>query len=508
MSVLRRSSALALAFVLASGCAGSGDDDAAGAGASGGAGTFSAGGEAAAGNAGKAGSSASGSANGGSAGAAAPGPSVPGVVVADNAAGTIDCYPLCMLNTDPAADPEMDDWSWENQRSCVIPGTFTSKNQKCTTGEPLPPPDPRPGVLVVRTTEPECVPICRYATEPTGASSDWSYEDNESCLLASSATAMGKRECTFGVEPDFTPPALTGAKVRDGFYTADGKLYDAYGGEFVMRGVNNAHAWFDGYGNYLAWFALDDIAAFGTNTIRVVWETDASPALLADVLHRIVELEMVPMVELHDVTGNVDPGKFLETAAYWTRADVVLVLNEFREYLLINIANEWSGRDADYVTSYQTAIASLRNAGISHTLVIDASGYGQNAASLFDNAEALFASDPERNLLFSLHMYDLYADPERVGEVLSQAVAAKLPLVVGEFGHELTGTKVAWEEIMSQCQTLGIGFIAWSWMGNNADTAHLDMAEDWEGPLTDWGHDVMDGPNGITETARKASIFE
>ncbi len=45
-------------------------------------------------------------------------------------------------------------------------------------------------------------------------------------------------------------------------------------------------------------------------------------------------------------------------------------------------------------------------------------------------------------------------------------------------------------------------------MGNNADTAQLDLAEDWEGPLTTWGHDAFEGDNGITTTAKPASIFE
>src|SRR5262245_46340202 len=238
MAAWIRSTLLVAALGVGAGCSGSSaDDDGSHASGASGSGTV-------AGAGGGAGTSAGASASGGSAGSAALGPSVPGVVVADNAAGTIDCYPLCVEHTDAATDPEMDDWSWENERSCVIPGTLTGKNQTCTTGEPLPAPEPRPGIVLVKTTDPECVPVCRYATEPTGANSDWAYENNESCVLPGSATAAEKRECTFGVEPDFTPPALTGTKVKPGFYTADGKLFDAYGAEFVMRGVNNAHAWF------------------------------------------------------------------------------------------------------------------------------------------------------------------------------------------------------------------------------------------------------------------------
>jgi len=444
---------------------------------------------------------------GGTGGTSMPTPGLPGVVVTDNEAGTTKCYPLCTL----AMESDGDDWSWEHEQSCVIPGTLTGHNTTCTTGEPIPPPEPRPGVLVSddsgATEGVMCAPLCRVATEPTTAGADWAYEDNESCVLPATATAMGRRACTYGEEPDYTPPALTGTKLTDGFSVKDGLLYDAYGGEFVMRGVNNAHAWFDGYAQYYAWQALDNIQSYGTNTIRVVWDTKSSPALLADVLHRIVELKMVPMVELHDSTGIRTDESLLTTAAYWTKPEVLAVLEQFRAYLLVNIANEWSGGDS-YSATYTTVIGNLRAAGIRHTLVIDASGYGQNAQSLVDAAPVLLEADPEHNLLFSIHMYDLFTDPARVDSVLEEAKQKKIPYIVGEFGTELNGKAVAWSEILAKCQELGLGYIAWSWMGNDSDTAHLDMADAWEGPLTTWGHDVMDGANGITATAKRASIFD
>lgn len=436
----------------------------------------------------------------------APSQSVPGVVVVDTQKGTTTCHPLCVLISDPAADPDGDDWSYENSRSCVIPGSLTGHNQPCTTGMPIPPPEPRPGVIVVRATDPECVPVCLYAKTPTTLGSDWAYENNASCLLPSTTTAMGKRECTFGVAPDYRPPALTGTKVAPGFYTKAGRLYDAYGNDFVIRGVNNGHIWFDGYAQFLAWNALDNIQSFGTNTIRVAWKTDGAPSLLADILHRVVELKMVPMVELHDATGVRAAAKLLETAAYYTKPEVVSVLKEFREYLLVNIANEWSGGD-DYSATYQTVIKQLRDAGIAHTLVIDASGFGQNAQSIFDNAAALTASDPEKNLLFSVHMYDLFADPAKVDTVLNQAVTSSIPFIVGEFGQQLNGVTVAWERVLATSNQLHLGYIAWSWMGNDMATAQLNMAETWEGPLTAWGQGVMSGPNGITQTSQKSSIF-
>jgi mannan endo-1,4-beta-mannosidase len=437
-----------------------------------------------------------------------PAPSVPGVVVVDS--GTTRCAPLCTITTNVANDPDGDGWSYENSTSCVIPGTPTASNQACKTGEPIPPPEPRPGVLINIDADPdaECVPLCKVVTTPSDPKApDWGYENNASCLLPASTSAMGKMPCTFNAEPPvYKPPALTGTKVKDGFYTENGKLNDAYGNAFVMRGVNNAHIYFDTSARYLAWQALDNIATYKTNTIRVVWDTTGTAALLSEVLYRVVELKMVPIVELHDVTGNQDANRLLDMAKYYTKADVKQVLTDFRAYLLINIANEWSGT-SNYASAYQAAIKQLRDNGINHTLVIDASGYGQDASSIFNNATTLTNADSQKNLLFSVHMYGQYGSAAAVDAVLAQAQSSAVPLIVGEFGHQLGGAPVAWQDILAKCQTRNIGYIAWSWMGNDSMNMQLDMAAAWEGPLTSWGQNVLTGSNGIQQTAKKASIF-
>jgi mannan endo-1,4-beta-mannosidase len=437
-----------------------------------------------------------------------PPPSVPGVVVVDK--GTPRCAPLCTLTTNVANDPDGDGWSYENNNSCVIPGTATAKNQGCKTGEPIPPPEPRPGVLINADADPdaECVPLCKVVTTASDPKApDWGYENNASCVLPASPTASGKMSCTFNAEPPvYVPPALTGTKLKDGFYTDGGKLNDAYGNAFVMRGVNNAHIYFDTSARYIAWQALDNIATYKTNTIRVVWDTTGTAALLSEVLYRVVELKMVPIVELHDVTGNQDPNRLLDMAKYYTKADVKQVLLDFRAYLLINIANEWSGT-SNYASAYTAAIKQLRDNGINHTLVIDASGYGQDASSIFSNASALTNADSQKNLLFSVHMYGQYGNAAAVETVLAQAQTSAIPLIVGEFGHQLSGQPVAWQDILSKCQSRGIGYIAWSWMGNDSMNAQLNLAQAWEGPLTTWGQNVLTGTNGIQQTAKKASIF-
>ena len=436
---------------------------------------------------------------------------IPGVVVVDNQVP--HCAPVCLLITDSALDPDgtIDGWFYENNLSCVVADSLTAQaNQPCTTGAALPTAAPRPGILVADGLDAACRPVCRVATGPSSPDApDWGYEQNASCVLPGSATALaGSRSCTFGGPAlELVPPALPGNKVAAGFFVQAGRLRDAYGADFVIRGVNNPHIWYDSAAQYDAYGALDTIASYGTNSIRVVWDTTGPVHLLREILYRIVELGMVPMVELHDATGESSRELLLDMAEYYALADVRAVLDDFREYALVNIANEWSGND--FFASYQAAITYLRANGVSHTLVIDANGFGQNGQALLDNAAALTNADPERNVLFSVHMYERFATPQAVDTLLNAAAAGQVPLIVGEFGWRHNGQNVAWERILSRTDELGIGYIAWSWLGNDAATAELDMAVDWSGPLSDWGSDVLEGaPGNVRATAERASIFD
>jgi mannan endo-1,4-beta-mannosidase len=433
---------------------------------------------------------------------------IPGVVVATDSMGTLACVPLCMPGAMPSSpEPSAADWGWEYQATCIIRDTPTARcNQGCSTGMPLPSATliQRPGLLVNEA----CVGLC--ACGQAGMDPSYGWEFQQSCIVPNSMVAMGKLACTTNDAAPLKPPPVSGTTVQPGFYVQNGKLYDAKGTEFVMRGVNNPHIWFDPGSQYRAYQALDAIASYKTNTIRVVWETTGgSASLLARILYRIVELKMVPMVELHDATGSQNAADLQRMAAYYTQADIKQVLTDYRAYLLVNIANEWSGTGGTFQSAYQTAITTLRSAGIEHTLVIDGSGYGQDANSLFNAASALTAHDPLHNLLFSVHMYSQYPSSASVDAVLDRAVSMGVPLIVGEFGPQLQGTNVAWQQILTKSQANRIGYIAWSWSGNDAMTANLNIVNDFSTQLTaSWGRQVMvDHAASIQKTAVKASIF-
>jgi mannan endo-1,4-beta-mannosidase len=90
-----------------------------------------------------------------------------------------------------------------------------------------------------------------------------------------------------------------------GFSTRGTDLLDANGNVFVMRGVNHPHAWFASRTNQ----ALTDIAATGSNTVRVVladggqW-TRTPASEVRNIINRCKELGMIAVLEIHDATGS------------------------------------------------------------------------------------------------------------------------------------------------------------------------------------------------------------
>ncbi|WP_170178534.1 DUF4493 domain-containing protein [Flammeovirga pectinis] len=305
-----------------------------------------------------------------------------------------------------------------------------------------------------------------------------------------------------------------------GFFTKNGKLYDPNGMEFVARGVNNAHFWFDNGGRDLALNALSAINANSSNMVRLVWQTDYNASnweneeetvRLRKMINTCIANGMVPMIEMHDATGGENKEQIDAIVAYYTRPDILSVMKEFESILLINIANEWSGKDAVYRDTYTEAVTNLRNAGIMHTLVIDASGWGQDIQHVFDYGQNIIDSDPLKNILFSVHMYQSFRTEQSITAALEKAVELKLPLVVGEFGfkHGDPAVDIPFEHILSECERLEIGWLAWSWKGNSGGVEYLDLVEEWDGSkVTQWGTDIITGPYGLQNTAKKVSVLK
>ncbi|WP_339234135.1 cellulase family glycosylhydrolase [Paenibacillus sp. FSL R5-0517] len=305
----------------------------------------------------------------------------------------------------------------------------------------------------------------------------------------------------------------TPADAANGFYVSGSTLKDANGNNFVMRGVNNPHAWFDTQ----AYTALTTINNNKANTVRIVWSLSGSASRLQQIVDRCKELGLVAMIELHDATGSDDATKLNQLAQYFTRSDIKPILTNNEKYVLVNIANEWGSAnlsDTGWRDAYKTAISTIRNAGIHNTIVVDASGWGQNSSPIKTQGKALLNHDPDHNILFSIHMYGSWNDASRIGNELQAIKNLGLAVIVGEFGYNYNngnnnlGSQVNTQEVLNQAQAKEIGYLAWSWTGNDTANSWLDLvsSSDWQ-TFTPWGNLVFNGANGIKATAVKASVF-
>ena len=62
--------------------------------------------------------------------------------------------------------------------------------------------------------------------------------------------------------------------------------------------------------------------------------------------------------------------------------------------------------------------------------------------------------------------------------------------------------------LLAETRALAIGWLAWSWFGNNSDNAWLDLTDDGQlDTLTTWGTLIVDGADGLRATSESATIF-
>ncbi|MET7963713.1 cellulase family glycosylhydrolase [Micromonospora zamorensis] len=302
------------------------------------------------------------------------------------------------------------------------------------------------------------------------------------------------------------------AHAAAGFSVANGKLYDANGTQFIMRGVNHAHTW---YPQQTTSFA--DVKALGANTVRVVlssgdrWTRNTN-ADVANVISTCKANRLICVLEVHDTTGYGEQSGAITLARavdYWLSLADVLAGQE--RYVIVNIGNEPYGNQnyASWATDNANAIKRLRTGGLTHTIMVDAPNWGQDwSFTMRDNAASVFAADPARNTVFSIHMYGVFDTAAEISDYLGRFRSAGLPIVVGEFGFNHSDGDPDEDTILAYSQANGIGWLGWSWSGNGGGVEYLDLATSFNpANLTTWGQRLFNGANGIRQTAREASVF-
>ncbi|MEV0175780.1 cellulase family glycosylhydrolase [Streptomyces sp. NPDC050803] len=296
-----------------------------------------------------------------------------------------------------------------------------------------------------------------------------------------------------------------------GLHISNGRLLEANGNDFVMRGVNHAHTW---YANQTQ--SLADIKALGANSVRVVlsnghrWTRNSAEDVAA-VIANCKANRLICVLEVHDTTGYGEEAAAatLDSAAdYWISLKDVLAGQE--NYVVVNIGNEpWGNTDpAGWTDPTIAAIKKLRAAGLEHTIMVDAPNWGQDWQGVMRaNAQAVYDADTTGNLIFSIHMYSVFDTAAEITDYLNAFVTAELPILIGEFG----GPADQWgdpdeDTMMATAEQLDLGYLAWSWSGNTDPVLDLAIGFD-PNQLSSWGQRIFHGANGIAQTSKEATIF-
>ncbi len=311
---------------------------------------------------------------------------------------------------------------------------------------------------------------------------------------------------------------LIPATSEAGFFVQNGRLLDDNGTPFVMRGVNYPFAWFTQRYPAQTQQDLVNIRATGANTVRIVLGTGAqytrsTGPQISQLIQWCKDNQMIAVLEVHDSTGWSEAGTaapISNAVAYWTSADVRNAINGQEDFVIVNIANEPFGNNttASYVSDTIAAITALRNAGLTHNIMIDAANWGQDwSGTMRGAAQQIWNADTLRNLTFSVHMYEVYPDVNTISAYMQAFATMGLPLVVGEFGPDHNGQPVDEASIMAQAQQRGLGYIGWSWSGNGGCCTQLDLVTNFSTTRTSWGNILFGGANGITQTSVPATVF-
>lgn len=366
----------------------------------------------------------------------------------------------------------------------------------------------------INDTEMELQPFIHYAIFR-----NWMADDKILSGVEFGSEVMQAEATMFEVDNFYVNlvPAAPEPPERENMYVDGRHLYSPTGERVVLRGVNEGFAWMPKEDR--GW-VMSEIAKSKANCVRIVWLNVPwlSVEDLDEVITQCIDNKMIPMIEMHDTTGDLD--KVSGVVDFLTRDDVVQVFEKHKEWLILNIANEAGGNgelDEKFISVYEDAITRIRNTGVKIPLVIDATAFGQDYLQIFRTWRGLRDHDPENNLLFSLHTYWAGSLQNRLDiydRIVDQVEADNIPLIFGE-GPQATAfdcTDSPYQYGLQRLQESEIGWLAWSWGFVPNDNCRGDGPNQFDitsdGMYGNWNNDygrnlIVDDPNSLENTSEK-----
>ena len=245
-----------------------------------------------------------------------------------------------------------------------------------------------------------------------------------------SATATSSASITVAASSSVSRPAYN-STVSNGFFVLNGKLYDPNGYEFRIRGLNRNH--YDSN----TWVGPACAAKTATNAARwFMYLTDGSipvSTYVTELNDQYIANGILPIITMaifpngNATSGNASPSDLTNGVNWWVSNSSAFA--PYMEKMAINIANEWGpSNSTTWRDSYKTAVSSLRSAGYTCPIVIDAGGSGQDAADIVNYASAIQANDSLRNCVFSYHSYGLTTNTAGIISGITKASGAVVTL--------------------------------------------------------------------------------
>lgn len=301
----------------------------------------------------------------------------------------------------------------------------------------------------------------------------------------------------------------------NGVYVSGRNIYDKCGSKITFKGIN--YPVLDDWNFPQTSEVSDQIEQTGTNAVRIQWYVDYgqptrpsySLADLDTVITRIARLDMIPVLELHDLTCQDDNFWSMSNiiVPWLTQQNVLNLIEEHRSYLVINLANEYSyvnwatnpnTAQTNYVNGYSSAIQALRTAGIHVPLMIDAPDCGSSLNVLVDVGGTLLNADVDGNLIFSTHTY-WYGytgnDSTAIRAEILTAVNSGLPIVFGEVATQQDDAnpcqyQLNYKAILRMAEEFDIGWFIWAWYKDQCTGRELTADGNYSS-LTTFGYEMI-----------------
>lgn len=260
----------------------------------------------------------------------------------------------------------------------------------------------------------------------------------------------------------------------------------------ILRGINHTLFW--GWKEHNE-AAIPEIAKAGANSIRLVYGSGMGHATVEEqrrTIQAALDAGMIPVPENHDATCDTARADLDAVVAWWLQPDRAAMVRSFGDRIVLNIANEWGSFDGPaWAAAYSDAVSALRSAGITAPIMIDAGGAcGQNPRSVRDFGQVVLEADPDRNVMFSVHLYAYHrtaeatdvgrwndfgsGSPWRLRDEIAAIRARGLAVVVGEIGWQ-GSPQVGYrtQAALDDLRSLGVGWLAWSWSQNSDSSLDL-----------------------------------